>query len=663
LAIIAVFISGRELSAIEITDDAGQRLVFSGAPKRVVSLLPSATEVICFINAESSLVGVTYHDTDFPGTAGVPVVGGEFTPQFKIINELSPDLLIVASRDFERAKAGRGKEPYQILAFDDDISLSRARERVLFIGEIFGKRDEAERTLDKDDSIMETIRLKTAKIPPERRRKVLFVTFGEDGPLTPGGESFQTDIIRAAGGVLSQFGDDAAVPLTLERWRLFNPDFVYTAASEYHKLQKLLETDGWKDAPAARNRQVYSFPDALVFRAATHVGYFTAWLAATIYTTEFSEEANLIHPQEITSLRAVSIDIPYVERARIVESRVMDFTHRTLLIDFKRPQDIVSTVDGERKGIQTVGNSYSPTPVWGIYHKLGFERSQSDMFKVLGLIPDQVDIMFTGADMNNISIQTASYRDMTAVAIVTAGVEGNAIRTSRDTGAWYEPGTINVLIMTNHKLSEQAATRAIVTVTEAKTAALWDMDVRSVQTPLQNPATGTGTDTVIIVAGEGVSLTGSGGHSKMGELIAEAVYKGVQDAILKQNGKSPRRSVFERLMERGIYTSELFAPSGNLDSPEKIDADFQTRIEFLLLSPKYRGFVEAAFSLSDASIMGNISDLESFELWALSIASDIAGQNVGEILDIVSRDDLPAALRTALNALATGMIYRDETGK
>ncbi|MDR1472477.1 MAG: adenosylcobinamide amidohydrolase [Synergistaceae bacterium] len=631
-----------------MTDDAGQLLEFNAPPSRVVSLLPSATEVLCSIGAGDALVGVTYQDAGFEKTAGLQIVGGTSTPQFNVINALSPDLLIVRARDFERAYAGRGDAPYRIMALDDDISLEAARARLLLIGEIFGKKSETVKILGDDDRFIETIRLKTAKIPPERRKRVMLVNFDEGGPSTPGNASFQTETIKAAGGVTGKFGDGKSYPLTPEMWREFSPDFVFTAEPHYGKLLKLIDSDGWRDVPAARNRGAHSFPEALVGRAAAHVGYFAAWLSSSIYGGEFSMDGNLVHPMEVTSERAISIDMPYVERARIVESRIMDFTHRTLLIDFKRPQSIASTVTGERSGIETVGNSYSPTQVWPIYHSLGFGRSRDDLFKVLRLDPERVDIMLTGADMNNISIQSASYRDMTATAIVTAGVEGNAIRTSKDTGAWYEPGTINVLVMTNHNLSKYAATRAIVTATEAKTAALWDMDIRSVQTPLHNPATGTGTDTVIIVAGEGTSLTSSGGHSKMGELIAEAVHMGVQDAILKQNGKAVRRSVFERLEERGLPIGEIFKQDGG--SP-----DFQLRVEELMLLPKYKAFVEASFNLSDARLMGQVSDLGPFEAWAVATASDIAGREVGELMDMTSRDDLPDALKMALDALATGV--------
>ncbi|MDR3076402.1 MAG: ABC transporter substrate-binding protein, partial [Synergistaceae bacterium] len=376
--IIAVFAAFR-LDAAEMTDDAGTRHSFDSPPARVVSLLPSVTEVICYIGASDALAGITYHDTNFEGTAGKTVVGGAFTPQYEIINELKPDLLITSPRDFERTKAGRAENSYPILVIDDGVSLAESEKRILMLGEIFGRQDEAKRVIEGNRAFMETIRLKVDKIPNERRKKVILLYMGADGPLTPGRGSFQRELIEAAGGITGDFGDGPAVPITLEQWREFAPDYVFTVPSDHAELKEFLNGDGWRDVPAVRDGRVSSFPDALVCRASAHTGYFVAWLSSDIYADEFADAANLVHPQEVIGEREISVDIPYVESVRIVESRIMDFVHRTLLVDFKRPQHIVSTNYGERGGVETVGNSYSPTPTWSIYHKLGFERSQEDL--------------------------------------------------------------------------------------------------------------------------------------------------------------------------------------------------------------------------------------------------------------------------------------------
>ncbi len=645
--------------AVSITDDAQQELTFVQPPRRVVSLVPAASEIIAELGEARVLAGVTRHDTPCPELAGKTLIGGAFTPQFDRINALDPDLLIVAPRDLVRAKEGRGGEKYPILVFDDGVSLAESEKRIELLGRIFQKTEKVPGIIRANRELMETVAAKVQRIPAEKRRRVMRVFFSEKGLFTCGDDSFQTEMIRAAGGITGRFGQGTLVPVSLEQWRAFNPDLLFTCGARQADLKAFLQQEGWRDAPASQ-REIRVFPCALTCQAATHTGYFIAWLASHIYTDEFSDRTQLVHPQEILSERPVSLDVPCVQRARIVESRQMDFIHRTLLIDLKSPQMVVSTSGGQRENIRTVGNSFSPVPTWDVYEKMGFDDSRAGIFRVLQLDPDKVELLTTGADMNNLVIRTAAYDDLKVTALVTAGVEGNAVRTGKDVGAWYEPGTINIIILTNCRLTERAAARAIITATEAKTAALWDMDIRSVQTGALNPATGTGTDEVIVVSGEGRRITTTTQHAKMGELIAAAVYPAVREALFKQNAKLPRRNLFERLAERGITPENLLAGA---PIPEgKAGEMFQIEFERLLFSPKYQGFVEAALSLSDAALVGQLSNTESFTRWCLQVAAEVAGQPVPQIEDIFIREDLPPVPVLALNALATGLKWRRING-
>ena len=102
-----------------------------------------------------------------------------------------------------------------------------------------------------------------------------------------------------------------------------------------------------------------------------------------------------------------------------------------------------------------------------------------------------------------------------------------------------KPGTVNILLLTNAKLTDGGLARAIVTVTEAKTAAFEDLRVPStLHHELQ--ATGTGTDSVIVVSGtSGPTVTYPGGHSLIGSMIGNAVHEAVMEALEKQNGFKP----------------------------------------------------------------------------------------------------------------------------
>ena len=87
------------------------------------------------------------------------------------------------------------------------------------------------------------------------------------------------------------------------------------------------------------------------------------------------------------------------------------------------------------------------------------------------------------------SHQTASYENLRIDAIVTAGVEGNAV-TSGDPSQWAETptgwsklphvaGTINTMVLVNQPLKPEAQIRAVLTVTEGKSAALMELGISS----------------------------------------------------------------------------------------------------------------------------------------------------------------------------------------
>jgi hypothetical protein len=231
---------------------------------------------------------------------------------------------------------------------------------------------------------------------------------------------------------------------------------------------------------------------------------------------------------------------------------------------------------------------------------------------------------------------------------------------SKDVGRYYEPGTINMILMTNMKLTPRAMTRAIISATEAKTAALMDLDIRSSYQPLQYAATGTGTDNIIVVQGSGTDIDNAGGHSKMGELLARAVYEAVKKAVFNQNGLVARRDIFQRLRERH---SSLFSLFTKIPSTCNLTAlDLAVEVERILLEPQYQGFMAAALEISDGIEAGLIQNRDAFDRWVVLVAGDIAGAPVDSLLDFIGREEFPEILQTALNGLATGICYREKKG-
>jgi adenosylcobinamide amidohydrolase len=338
-----------------------------------------------------------------------------------------------------------------------------------------------------------------------------------------------------------------------------------------------------------------------------------------------------------------------------VDCRLRDVVFSTLLVEFRSPREVVSTAEGAQRGVTAAGNSYGPPMFWLFDHRDGWPGAEADLYRILGLDRASASLMFTGADMRNLAVKSASYQDLSVTALVTAGAEANALRASRDSGPYHEPGTINVILLVNRRLNRGGATGLVVVATEAKTAALWDLDYRSSQNP-ENPATGTGTDDVIVVWGdEGKAIDYTSGHTKTGELAARVVYDGVVEALRLQNGKAPGRGVWERLAERGVDLRAL----GPAFAPEGPGPRLAPKVRRLLLDPETAAFMEAAMSLSDARRLGHLSDAGPFRHMALAEASRVAGRPVTEIGSLVTDASVPPVLRTALDALAAGLLARE----
>jgi len=639
---------------LTFTDSRGETIVLKTKPRQVVSLVPSITEMIFKVGAGEAVAAVTLHNSWPPAAAEKPVVGGFFSPNVEKIASFQPDVIFVAT--LQKAVIAHFRDaPVQLICLEPR-SLSDSFETIYQIGNIFGKAAAADALVKQIRVELALIKTKTGRIPAAKRLRVMRL-MGRGKVMTPGSDSFQNEMIRAAGGIPPDFGEPGnVVEVFLPQWQQFNPQVIYGCGGDRETAAEFFSQPGWKEVDAIRNSRIFYFPCGLTCRTATQTGTFVSWLASRIYSQEFADPSGQVHPDGVYRSRPLELDLPYIRSARIAYSRMYDFTNKSLIVDLKTPLRVVSTLEGQRENTRTVGNHYSPPPVWSISHEMGLEASRARIYRVLGHKAAETAFLFTGADMDNLSIQQRNFKEMTVYALVTAGVRSNAVRMSRDTGNYYEPGTINILLLTNRRLTPRAMTRAIISATEAKTAALMDMDVRSSYLP-RHRATGTGTDNVLVVEGAGGSIDNTGGHSKMGELIASAVYGGVQEAVYRQNGLAAPRSIFRRLKERRISIYGLVA--GAVCDCGLEPSELGAAAEALLLQPTYAGFMASALALSDAYQQGLIADLSAFRKWAHDIAEGIADRPIAALKPIISSDTLPAVEQTALNAIFNGIYYRN----
>ncbi len=144
--------------------------------------------------------------------------------------------------------------------------------------------------------------------------------------------------------------------------------------------------------------------------------------------------------------------------------------------------------------------------------------------------------MMTAATMDSFRQVQRIENNVEVTALVTVGIS-NAKRAGepaecREMGSVHgEKGTINIIILTNAQLTHAALVEAIITVTEAKSAALQNLGIKNPVTGSQ--ATGTGTDAVAIVNGSGPErVCYCGKHMIFGEMLAATVIEAITASLL-----------------------------------------------------------------------------------------------------------------------------------
>ncbi|MCL1970647.1 MAG: adenosylcobinamide amidohydrolase [Candidatus Bathyarchaeota archaeon] len=249
--------------------------------------------------------------------------------------------------------------------------------------------------------------------------------------------------------------------------------------------------------------------------------------------------------KNLVTFKETKIDLQFKEaNARVVYHKYDSIWHNLTLVSFNERRNVLSTIDGLRR-VQHVGNVFFPDELSRQHMTLQkYEQVTKRLPKSLGLKRSDFIFLATAVNMEKIAVCEKTFGDFHVCCIATAGALNNALRMGVDAGNWVEhktcmtpaAGTINMLLLTNVTLSCGAMARAIMTATEAKTAALQDLDYKSTPSPLIQ-ATGTGTDSMIVVSGVNpdIVIKHTGGHTKMGELIGFAAKTAVTEALKKHD--------------------------------------------------------------------------------------------------------------------------------
>ncbi len=194
--VLILALAATPAAALTVRDMLGREVTLPAPPSRIVSLVPSVTEIVFALGGDDRLVGRTDY-CDFPAAArSKPSVGGMVNPSLETLVALKPDLVVATdegNREETFLQLRRLGIPTYLVHAD---RIAEMLDLIARVGALTG-RETAVPALSAD--IRRKIDAVRRAVAPFARPRVLYVLWPE--PLiVPGRASMLTELIELAGG-------------------------------------------------------------------------------------------------------------------------------------------------------------------------------------------------------------------------------------------------------------------------------------------------------------------------------------------------------------------------------------------------------------------------------------------------------------------------------
>jgi iron complex transport system substrate-binding protein len=261
-------------------------------PRRIVSLVPSVTEMLFAIGAGDAVVGVSSFDTYPPAVASRTKVGGLIDPDFEKILSLRPDLVVVyGTQSPITDRLARANIPTFTYQHSGLADITRTMKE---LGARTGHSANAAARIAEIDRQIAAVRAKTAG---RARPKTLMVFERESDSLRSmfgsGGVGFVHDMLDVAGGT-NVFADvpRESIQITTEQALAKAPDVIleFRSGPGWTPARALRERGSWQtlgSIPAVRNGRVHILIDEKLSIPGPRVADAILAIAKVLHPTAF----------------------------------------------------------------------------------------------------------------------------------------------------------------------------------------------------------------------------------------------------------------------------------------------------------------------------------------------------------------------------------------
>jgi ABC-type Fe3+-hydroxamate transport system substrate-binding protein len=227
------------------TDQTGHSIILNKIPEKIISLVPSQTELLYDLGLDEKVVGITkfcVHPPEWFNTK--TKLGGTKQLKMDIIHQIAPDLIIANKEENTKEQVEQLAEHYPVWVSDIN-SLQTAYEMIEAVGEITGAREKAaELIMQIKANLSEDMRESTTlanQLPIETGKPRTAYLIWKAPFMTVGGDTFIHSMLQAA-GFENIFWDLKRYPeITIDQLKSAECELLFLSSEPFPFKQKHIE--------------------------------------------------------------------------------------------------------------------------------------------------------------------------------------------------------------------------------------------------------------------------------------------------------------------------------------------------------------------------------------------------------------------------------------
>jgi iron complex transport system substrate-binding protein len=273
-------IIGKQIYPFKMKDEWGNVFKFTSAPRKIISCMPSVTELLFALDLENEIVGVT-ENCNYPEKAKSKEKVGRDKMNLERIVSLSPDLIVMYG-----GAQGPDIKKFRSLGLPVFVVDPETVWSVLVTVDTLGEAtNRVHAAYGLNEKLKRKLNWTASRVTGSKKaRPKVFVEINHKPLITAANGTFVNDMIEKAGGAnIAKWAGGKYPEYSFEKLLAADPDVIIIPKQNISNEDQIMKDGKWMKLKAVRNGRVLFIDADLLTRPGPRVAIAVEQIATFLY--------------------------------------------------------------------------------------------------------------------------------------------------------------------------------------------------------------------------------------------------------------------------------------------------------------------------------------------------------------------------------------------